>query len=725
MYEEVNPQNNRHLLKFKYRESVMTIIKLFLILSIFTNLSLAQIFWQQTNGPYGGIIWDISSAPGGNLFTSAGSGLYKSTDLGQSWHRSDIGISVFGDGVLRATSDGILIYGLYSSIFRSFDMGNSWVDQGTLGNSGRITCMAIDAQDFLFAGTYFGIYRSTDKGISWSKVFSVSTSSETIYSIAIDSNRVVYAGTEGSGILKSTDNGLTWIQTNLQSYYINDLVVGSENRIFAATWADNVWYSTDGGLNWIQSYTVQAYLKSLVRNTLDHIYVGMEPFGINGGVYKSTNNGLTWNSLNSGLFYLNNSMNCFGSINDLTFVGTSRDGIYKSQNNKNTWSRSTNGIFDTQNGSVTINVNGSIFVSTNSRIYKSTDRGENWKPLITESGEDFSGVKICINNENILFAAGFYSYLKSTDDGETWDPLPGWEQTNVTMHYVNSGGILFVQTQEKLIRSTDEGLNWQQITLGLPADVIFREMLENGSDRLYGCTVFKGIYYSTDDGVSWSGPIGGGTSGSNISSITFDSNGFLLGSAWNYIYKYDEPNQVWNVISTQPFNIERMITLNTGDIYGYSQDSVYHSSDDGYTWHNFSDGFAPQPYYLFNSLDADSNGYLYVGTATRGIFRTSSSVTSIINNHNSENISVYNLMQNYPNPFNPVTKISYALPNAATVELKVYNVLGQLITTLVNEEKPAGFYEVDFNAANLPSGVYMYRIQAGDYVETKKMLLLK
>ncbi|MBS4036204.1 MAG: T9SS type A sorting domain-containing protein [Ignavibacterium sp.] len=100
--------------------------------------------------------------------------------------------------------------------------------------------------------------------------------------------------------------------------------------------------------------------------------------------------------------------------------------------------------------------------------------------------------------------------------------------------------------------------------------------------------------------------------------------------------------------------------------------------------------------------------------------------------HSSPDLLSFRLQQNYPNPFNPVTKITYALPSAATVELKVYNVLGQLITTLVNEEKPAGFYEVDFNAADLPdrqaslpSGVYMYRIQAGEYVETKKMLLLK
>lgn len=83
------------------------------------------------------------------------------------------------------------------------------------------------------------------------------------------------------------------------------------------------------------------------------------------------------------------------------------------------------------------------------------------------------------------------------------------------------------------------------------------------------------------------------------------------------------------------------------------------------------------------------------------------------------------LNQNYPNPFNPVTKISYGLPSSAMVDLRVYNILGELITTLVNEEKPAGVYEIDFKASNLPSGVYLYRMQADSFVETKKMILLK
>jgi hypothetical protein len=87
--------------------------------------------------------------------------------------------------------------------------------------------------------------------------------------------------------------------------------------------------------------------------------------------------------------------------------------------------------------------------------------------------------------------------------------------------------------------------------------------------------------------------------------------------------------------------------------------------------------------------------------------------------------SVYSLSQNYPNPFNPTTNIRFAVPEAGLVTMKVYNLLGQEVTTLVNEYKNAGTYNVDFNAVNLSSGVYFYQINAGNYSDTKKMILMK
>jgi hypothetical protein len=85
----------------------------------------------------------------------------------------------------------------------------------------------------------------------------------------------------------------------------------------------------------------------------------------------------------------------------------------------------------------------------------------------------------------------------------------------------------------------------------------------------------------------------------------------------------------------------------------------------------------------------------------------------------------FSLAQNYPNPFNPTTTIIYGLRERTIVELKVYDVLGREIETIVDGEQNAGFYEIEFKASRLASGIYFYRLQAGNFIETKKMLLLK
>jgi len=91
----------------------------------------------------------------------------------------------------------------------------------------------------------------------------------------------------------------------------------------------------------------------------------------------------------------------------------------------------------------------------------------------------------------------------------------------------------------------------------------------------------------------------------------------------------------------------------------------------------------------------------------------------------TDGIKSYSLSNNYPNPFNPATIIKYQIPELSFITLKVYDVLGNEIATLINEEKPVGSYEVTFDASNLPSGVYFYRLKAGSFVATNKMLFLK
>jgi hypothetical protein len=87
--------------------------------------------------------------------------------------------------------------------------------------------------------------------------------------------------------------------------------------------------------------------------------------------------------------------------------------------------------------------------------------------------------------------------------------------------------------------------------------------------------------------------------------------------------------------------------------------------------------------------------------------------------------TVFKLEQNYPNPFNPSTKIKFAVPEKSNVLIKVYDILGSEVTTLVNKEMDAGWYENNFNAAGLSSGIYLFRMEAGSYISTKKMILLR
>ena len=99
--------------------------------------------------------------------------------------------------------------------------------------------------------------------------------------------------------------------------------------------------------------------------------------------------------------------------------------------------------------------------------------------------------------------------------------------------------------------------------------------------------------------------------------------------------------------------------------------------------------------------------------------------TVSVNNITTEIPREYNLSQNYPNPFNPVTMIKFALPKASFVTLKVYDMLGREVSVLVNGQKSAGQYIVDFDASSLTSGVYFYRLESNDFVEVKRMVVLK
>ena len=115
---------------------------------------------------------------------------------------------------------------------------------------------------------------------------------------------------------------------------------------------------------------------------------------------------------------------------------------------------------------------------------------------------------------------------------------------------------------------------------------------------------------------------------------------------------------------------------------------------------------------------------MYAGTAQNGVWRSASPVTTI--KANSDHIPfAYTLEKNYPNPFNPSTTIQFFLPHSSHVTLKVYNTLGVEVATLVSDNLSAGKHQVVWEAKGIASGIYFYRLQTADFVQTRKLVLLR
>jgi hypothetical protein len=197
--------------------------------------------------------------------------------------------------------------------------------------------------------------------------------------------------------------------------------------------------------------------------------------------------------------------------------------------------------------------------------------------------------------------------------------------------------------------------------------------------RIFAGTDTSGAYYSDDLGVSWIG----------IPSINGKSvTGFLV----NYPSMY---------------------------FAGTSDHGVFVSADRGLTWHSANNGLTDSSVI---SLIVDQQDHLYAGT-NKGLFMGTGIMTRI--DEKNKVPSTFSLNQNFPNPFNPTTVISYGLSVYGRVTLIVYDLLGREVKTLVNEVKRPGRYQVTVDGIDLPSGVYLYRLATGSYVETKKMILIK
>ena len=359
-------------------------------------------------------------------------------------------------------------------------------------------------------------------------------------------------------------------------------------------------------------------------------------------------------------------------------------------------------------------------------IYKSTDLGNSW----AESGlsgqwiRDFainSSYEIFITSVGSQFGDGVY---KSDDNGNTWTKV--WDAISSGMNclYIDQQNVIYVgmnyyDSQGGIFRSEDGGNTWTNI-FELPANIYEIVKLNNG--RILAAS-YGQIYFSDDNGVNWNSTSSGLVQ-ATISDIALNQENEIFITTLGYgIYKSVDNGLTWITKMGAGWDFSCLKISSDGKIYAATQGNwLYESDDNGDNWFLVNGGLNDSKYIL--SLEITKSGFLFAGMDYYGIYKSANKVVTTLNEENTVP-SKFELMQNYPNPFNPSTSIEYSLPSNEYVLLKVYDLLGNEVNTLVNERQSAGNYEVNFDASNLASGIYFYRIQSGSFIQTKKLMLLK
>jgi hypothetical protein len=389
-----------------------------------------------------------------------------------------------------------------------------------------------------------------------------------------------------------------------------------------------------------------------------------------------------------------------------------------------------------------------VITSDSGSVYRSTDGGINWLQIVQTNAK-----KIALSPNGDLYliktfpnpnAYGTDSLFRSNNGGTIWSNLrvvehlpPGpFLHSGLGGVAIGPTGTVFCGVESgqmaghtsTIATSTDGGFSWTSPGWDTVAGDAFSFMghfvLTSGSTSSPDMGGPANFYLSSDDGQTWNFR---GFSGGVFGPFTLCSNGNILcggGFGFGYLYlsmSADTGIQwiQWTLIST--VIPEDLLALPQGGaLVGIDSLGIVLFTDNGDSVRTINEGL--KDLHILK-LEMDGGSYVYAGTKS-GIWRLLlSQVVSV--NHTSSLPSVFRLEQNYPNPFNPSTTFRYSIPNGSKVIIKVYDILGNEIKTLVNEEKSAGSYELTFNAVNLPSGVYFYRLQAGSFVETKKMMLIK
>lgn len=407
----------------------------------------------------------------------------------------------------------------------------------------------------------------------------------------------------------------------------------------------------------------------------------------------------------------------------LLFVGAFTD---KGANAQDFWQKISDGSFST----FAINSSGHIYGGTaRTGVFRSTDNGNSW----TNIGLQNTFVEaLAINAGGNIFAGTSAGVFRSTNSDDNWSKV--LNDNDIWALTINSSGHIFAGSirANTVFRSLNNGDTWVSVNNGLSIDyfgaklsVAVGELAINTSEHVFAGTLgYGGVFRSTNNGESWIRCLPLNTS---ANAIAINSNGHAFaGTDSNGVFRSKDNGENWSLVySGLPSHrkINALSINSSGHIFvGIDSSGVFRSTDNGESWIPVNTGLTSTTSLIVRALAINSDRYIFASTRG-GVFRSMQPTTAV--KTATAFPLTFELAQNYPNPFNPSTTIEYVLPRLTQVELKVYDILGHDVRTLVSDRQSAGKHRVLFDAKDIPAGLYFYRIKAGELVQTKKLILLK
>ena len=729
------------------------------------------------------------------LFAIMTDGLHKTVDGGITW--TEVQSGSFRDLEFKPGNPTRIYASTTASFYRSSNTGDTWalITSGLPSGESRVAlAVAPSSPDYVYYlagpggasgnGTFAGLYRSTDSGLNFSTRTTTpniltgdlegdDSGDQSSYDLAIaidpnDANEVITGGTNiwrdeaGGGTSFSivshwnentaTSNGLEYTHADIHELVFqndNSLWCGSDGGVFLSTDDGVTWQDKSDGLTITQFYRIAGYQLNtslLIGGTQDngsnkftgstdieHIY-GAD--GMDCMIDHSNSNVLYFSSQNGGL-----RKSTDGGDNSSSIKPSGATGAWV-----------TPYAMDPSNSD--------IIYGGYSDIFRSTNGGSSW----TNQGVDGRGaIAIGTNNPSRVYASQGSTIWMSNDAGASWSDvsagLPGITITFIAVNPDNSPDVWVTlgdfNAGEKVYRSNNAGTTWSNISGTLPDCIVncigYEDTDGSPNDALYiGTDV--GVFYRDDDLGDWI-PFMNGLPSVPVFDLEINLAGLIRAGTYgrgiwtsvlysvcptnNTLTQVNDPSNP-NYTGFQFYEASDYITSSRIITGGEGTDVTYR----GGSYVLLTPGFhVRENNKFFADIGACTGGALSRKSRTvRGIYEGPITIQAakLINAETRGLVEAktetlpdrFDLQQNYPNPFNPVTTIQYALPKDVHVSLKVYDILGQEVITLVDEPQTAGYKSLVWDGRNesgesVASGLYIYRMTAGEFVQVQKMLYMK